>query len=168
MIDECKGIFSLNRQNHEDLWASYCEEITTNPEYISGLAEKPQHYSMLRSDIDQKEETNSTVPYKMYSTLDAINLIKDIQQYLKENIKDCKPEYLHCALLKKSPYLSTTPKGIFNKHGYHLQFINCFLSKDDNAKLADHFHRKKIPTIKSIIILGCSTDHRRKRKRESI
>ena len=63
MIDECKGIFSLNRQNHEDLWAIHCDEVSTNPEYISGLAEKPQNCSMLRSDIDQKEEAKSTIPY---------------------------------------------------------------------------------------------------------
>ena len=141
MIDGCKGIFNLGRQQFEELWELHCEETLNNPKYLSGLAEKPQNYSMVRSDIDQKEMTERTTPYEMYTVFEALNLIKEIQQYLKENIKDCKSSYLDCALLTKPPYLCKTDKGTYNKHGYHLQFINCFLSKEDNTRLGEHFHK---------------------------
>ena len=62
---------------------------------------------MLRADIDQKElMTTSTKPYEMYSVFDALNLIKEIQNYLKDTITDCRQEHLDCALLTKAPYMS--------------------------------------------------------------
>lgn len=138
IVDSVKSVFYLCSTKRDAFYKMY-EELSTKSDYISHFAENPQNYSMLRFDIYQKEETKSDIPYETYSTSDALNLIIDIQHYLRETIKDCKPDYLHCALLTNSPYISTTSHGIFNKHGYHLQFINCFLSKDDNTKIADYF-----------------------------
>jgi hypothetical protein len=140
MIDNYKGIFNLGRQQIENLWELHSKELENNTEYISGIAEKPQNYSMLRADVDNKELTESKTSYELCSMDDALKLIKDIQQYLVDNIEDCNPKFLDCALLTKPPYISNTDKGIYNKHGYHLQFINCFISKEDNTRIGEHFH----------------------------
>lgn len=140
MMDICKGTFNLGKQQIKELFELHCEETFNNPNYLSGLAEKPQNYSMLRADIDNKELTTSDTPYTLYSAENCLDIIQKIQQYLKENIIDCKNKYLDCALLTKEPYISDTDKGRYNKHGYHLQFINCFLNKEDNSRLAEYFH----------------------------
>ncbi len=143
MMEGCKGIFALDREGFEKLWNIHCDATYDKPNYLCGIAEKPQNFSMLRSDIDQKEETTKTQPYEMYSIFDALTLIKEIQEYLKENVVNCKSDNLHCALLTKDPYLSVESDGkTYNKNGFHLQFINCFLSKEDNKRLAKHFHSK--------------------------
>jgi hypothetical protein len=140
-MDGCTGIFTFNRDGIEDLWGLHCDAVSSGSIYFSGIAEKPHHYSMLRCDVDQKELTDSKVAYELYSIFDALNLIKEIQAYLQQNIDGCQDRYLHCALLTKDPYLEEKETGVYNKHGYHLQFVNCFLSKGDNSRLAEHFHR---------------------------
>ena len=144
MMDDFRGIFLLNRQGLEDLFQLHSDAISNPegrcaPEYLSGVSEKPQTYSMFRSDVDKKEETESTTPYEMYNVFDALNLIKDIQQYLKENIKGVRPHHLDCAFMTKPPYIS---EDGYNKHGFHLQFVNCFLSKEDNERITKYFHNK--------------------------
>lgn len=49
----------------------------------------------------------------MYQDFDALNQIKDIQEYIRQYTWIGKQEP-DCALLTKSPYISVEPTGTFN------------------------------------------------------
>ena len=132
----------INRESLEELYNTLGNSLTDS-NFISTIAEMPQNYSMLRIDIDKKVEiSQGENPKDLYSIFEVINLVKSIQQYLRENIDGLQNKHLDCAFLSKKPYLSISEKDgkIYNKHGFHLQFINCFLSKEDNKRLSEHFH----------------------------
>ena len=110
---------------------------------LSGIAEAPYGYTMLRVDIDNKIECDcTTTPHTLFTNDDVFKLIKDIQAYLWVNIENVEYKYLDCAIMTKDPYLKEE-KGIwYNKHGYHLQFPNCFLNQEDMKRFATHFNAK--------------------------
>lgn len=130
------GRYSFGREGFEELLDLHSDLVMNDPAFLSSTLEMPQHYSMLRVDMDYKV-VGATAVKPLYKVFDAVNLIKKIQEYLKQNIDGVKPEHLRCAFLTKDPYIS---KDGDLRHGYHLQFIHCFLPKQANTRLAEHFH----------------------------
>jgi hypothetical protein len=132
-----KGSFQFNRTGFQKLFNLL--PTTTEP---CGISETPTGYTMLRTDIDNKEETDSTKAYPLYIDKDVFKLVFELQEYIKATVINVKPEHLHCAILKKDPYLKVENGKTYNKHGFHLQFINLFLNKEDSKRLATFFNEK--------------------------
>ena len=129
------GRYCFGREGLEQLFDQHSNLVMNDREFLSATLEIPQHYSMLRVDMDYKVKGATTVK-PLYKVFDALNFIKNIQGYLKEHIDGIKPDHLRCAFLAKDPYI----KDGDLRHGYHLQFVHCFLSKEANTRLAEHFH----------------------------
>lgn len=48
------GRYGFNRKGLEKLFDLHCELVFSDPGFISATLEMPQHYSMLRVDMDYK------------------------------------------------------------------------------------------------------------------
>jgi len=121
-----KGKYLFDRSSLEKLF-DLLGENNANEDY--GLAEKPQHFSMLVIDIDYSEASKSLKSlYKIQDVID--NVIKNITIFLSENIVNYESKHSDCVILTKDPYMSKDKV----KHGLHLAYINTFLSKEDYTK----------------------------------
>ena len=138
---EPRGKLGMNRS---ELHTFFDLQYTHTQEgKLSGVAEAPFGYTMLRVDIDNKIECDyTTTPYTLFTNDDVFKLIKDIQAYLWLNIENVESKHLDCAVMTKDPYVKEEKGKYYNKHGYHLQFPNCFLSQDDMKRIATHFSAK--------------------------
>lgn len=138
-MGDIKGKYLFKRNTILNLF-----QICASYKGTEGVAEIPQHYSMLRFDFDKelKVNPNSGVPLPagpvpLFKTNMFLNdIIPKIQKYLSENIIDFKPEHADCCLLTKEPYMKDE-KTI--KHGIHLQFINAFVSKEAFDQIEHEF-----------------------------
>lgn len=132
------GKYVFDRNAFEDFMSAYSLEYT-KPDFVCGVAERSTGYTMLRVDIDRK--IPGEIRKSLYDIAEVHTLITQIQTYLKQNICDYKHKHGDCAILTKDPYIKIDKEGTsFIKHGFHLQFPNCFLCKDDFQRLETHFH----------------------------
>lgn len=132
-----RGKFNINRHDMEKLWDLYQKEIDEGKKY--GLAEKPSHYLPVLGDIDikikitenkdEKEYTREGFP--LYEIENALSVIEIYQSVLRKIVDDCNDDQLLCVLLEKPPYIIEKNGIKYKKHGFHLHFPNCFLSKID-------------------------------------
>lgn len=134
--------YRLIRSNIEKFWDLYGKEYTTTCQSV--LESDSQFYSMFRVDVDKKLKISKHVkkPYPLYTKDEVLSLVEQIQQYFRNNIQNCTDEMLHCAVLTKEPYIKVTEKESFIKNGFHLQFINCFLNKDNFKDTEEHFQKE--------------------------
>lgn len=144
-MGDTKGIYDLDRKSLDLLFDLHANDIK-NKNHISSILEKPRKdsFTMLRVDIDNKKklsESDSRTPSPLYTIDEPLNLITQIQDYLRDNLSEFNPNTLDCVFLSKPPYISVDEKKneTYLKHGYHLQFPYCFLSEKDNCQLATHF-----------------------------
>ena len=72
-----KGKFQLNKQQLEDFWEVYMKLVNENPEMISGIAEKPQHYMPVLADVDLKME------YRDDDDIEALHSKEDIERIIE-------------------------------------------------------------------------------------
>ena len=129
-MGDTMGKYSFNQDKMSQLF-----EICSTHRGTEGIAEMPQHYSMLRFDFDYEESGEHPTP--LFNIDIFLNdIIKKIQSYLKQNIIDFKPEQADCCILTKDPYVKD---GKSIKHGLHLQFPNTFINKDDFKMIEEYF-----------------------------
>ena len=101
-MGERKGKYTLNRGNVDKLF-----DLCSTYRGTEGVAEMPQHYSMLRFDFDFEETSSDDVIRPLFDVNIFLNcIIKNIQTYLKQNIIDFKSEHADCCILTKDPYLT--------------------------------------------------------------
>lgn len=117
-----KGRYMFNREHIEEFWSNHLPNLNSG----LGIAEKPQNYIPVISDIDIK--IAGRLESKRIHTLDhIITTIKTYNTVLKTIVEGCTDKHLKCILLEKPLYHS----GNFTKDGYHLHWPYCFLSKQD-------------------------------------
>ena len=126
------GKLQFSRQTLEQFWTSYTNMIETDEDPKVGVAEKPQNFLPVLSDIDIKikeddlpEDALSTG--SLYNETHTSKVIEVYQSVLKNIVDNCTPEMLMCVLLEKEPYFISG----YCKHGFHLHFPNLFLSRGD-------------------------------------
>lgn len=118
MGDFC-GKFMIGRKDEDALFA-----ILGKGQFVCGLAERPQQFSMFRVDWDMKEVGTKVKP--LHTEKDIENIVKEIQLTIKKIMRsDMDPKLMDCLVLTKKPYIS----GEYVKHGFHLQFPNLFIEK---------------------------------------
>jgi P4 family phage/plasmid primase-like protien len=127
-----KGKFQFGRHTLEKFWTSYMTMISEQEDPIIGVAEKPQNFLPVLSDIDIKikeddlpEDALSTG--SLYNENHTAQVIEVYQSVLRSIVDNCTPEMLTCVLLEKEPYFISG----YCKHGFHLHFPYLFLSRGD-------------------------------------
>jgi len=142
MLEGMRGTFQFNRKGIEELY----DIIGENKNLLFGVAEKPRDNSMFRLDIDRKIEGDE--PRRLFSDDDILNKVKEVQTLLLTSISKefFKSNLVDCVLLEKEPYIND--KGQIS-NGYHLQFPNLFLSKENIKKIIEN--QEKL--IKKLMIL---------------
>jgi len=131
-----RGKYNFNRDGLESFWSIY------DTESRMGMAEKPQQYLPVLGDIDIKvlDEGQKS----LHSQKQINEVITAYQSVLKKIVKDYTKKTLICLLLTKPLYSITKNNNTYLKHGFHLHFPYCFLSKSDQEV---HL----IPRVKALI-----------------
>jgi len=132
-MGQIKGRYLFNRQDLEEFWKVYGKTINSNPEAITGIAEKPQHYLPVLGDIDIKiRETDGIVYDKEIHTEKHVKEVIEVyQSVLRKIVEGCTDEHLICVLLEKPLYRISKNNISYAKHGFHIHFPYIFLNKID-------------------------------------
>ena len=133
-----KGKYQINRELIEKFWELYNDTLVRDGDkFIIGLAEKPQNYIPILCDIDIKkteEEMENIVltDNRIYTDKNLTDVVEIYQSVLRNIIEDCTDDHLLCVVLEKDMYTIKKNEMLIYKHGYHLHFPNCFLSKSEH------------------------------------
>ena len=133
-----KGKYYFDRQGLEEFWSLYSKLIRYKKKHKInlGIAEKSQHYLPVLADVDikiQDSEELDPKPSSLYTKNQVQTVIEVYQSVLRTILDDCTEQHLTCVLLEKSMYiLHNSQRDVtYYKHGFHLHFPYCFLSKID-------------------------------------
>jgi len=127
-----KGKFQFNRQTLEEFWDSYCTIMKSNPDYITGIAEKSQQYLPVLADIDLKIRDNGEQIDDALYTEDQLKAVVEIyQSTLRQIVDNLSDNDLTCVCLEKKMYQQSKNDNVYFKHGFHLHFPYIFLNKVD-------------------------------------
>lgn len=132
-MGQTKGKYQFNRQDLEEFWKVYSKAIHENPDTVTGIAEKPQHYLPVLGDIDIKvrETEEIEIDDELHTEKHVKDVIEVYQSVLRKIVDGCTDKQLICVLLEK-PLYRITKNGIsYAKHGFHIHFPYCFLNKVD-------------------------------------
>lgn len=128
-----KGKYLFNRQDFEDFWSIYTKTIE-NPSFNLGIAEKPQQCGLpVLGDIDIKvrESDDIEIGESIHTDKHVIDTIEIYQNVLRRIVDGCTDEHLLCVLLEKPLYRINNHGVSYAKHGFHIHFPYCFLSRED-------------------------------------
>ena len=150
-----RGKYQLNRDSFEEFWKLYNESRAKEGDnFIMGLAEKPQNYIPVLCDIDIKK-TDEDMDYleivdnHIYTEKNVKDVVEIYQSVLRNIIEDCTDEHLLCVVLEKDMYTIVKNGLTIYKSGFHLQFPNCFLSKNEHEnhlipRIQDHLKKLNV------------------------
>ena len=125
-----KGKFQFNRHSLEEFWSAYCEG---GEQGVFGIAEKPQQYLPVLSDIDLKIKDDGIDLHSdsLYTPEQLKTVVEIYQSVLRQIVDKCTSETLACVVLEKKMYTQNKNDISYLKHGFHLHFPYCFLNKID-------------------------------------
>jgi P4 family phage/plasmid primase-like protien len=123
-MGELKGKFSFNREQLDNFWNSYSPN---NNNYHLGFAEKSKHYLPVLGDIDIKIETEKQD--NIHTDKHIKDVIQTYQQVMKNILDKCDDISLTCVLLEKPLYHTENNGKKYAKHGFHIHFPYCFLTR---------------------------------------
>ena len=132
-MGQTNGSYAFNRQDLEQFWKVYMKNIHSESGQNIGIAEKPQHYLPVLGDIDIKvrETDDCKIEDVLHTEKHVTETIEVYQSVLRKIVEECEEKHLLCVLLEKPLYRITKNGNTYAKHGFHLHFPNCFLSKID-------------------------------------
>ena len=150
-----RGKYQLNRDSFEEFWKLYNEAlIKEGDNFIMGLAEKPQNYIPVLCDIDIKKMDEDMdyleiVDNHIYTEKNVKDVVEIYQSVLRNIIEDCTDDHLLCVVLEKDMYTIVKNGLTIYKGGFHLQFPNCFLSKNEHEnhlipRIQDHLKKLNV------------------------
>lgn len=124
-------------KDKQKFWKEYCNIIMKKSECLT-LAQPRRYFSMLTFDFDYEEKgkevkflfTTKDIKYICEKILKEI-IPNNLTCYFKTNIR---PENLTLTLFIKKPYIKN---GETIKHGFHLQSLNLFPSKEARIKILE-------------------------------
>jgi P4 family phage/plasmid primase-like protien len=131
-MGQIKGKYQFNRQDLEDFWKIYSKNIKESPDVHIGIAEKAQHYLPVLGDIDIKMvELDGHYENELHTERHIKEVVDVYQSVLRKIVDECSDSHLICVLLEKQLYRISKNGTTYAKHGFHLHFPYCFLSKID-------------------------------------
>jgi len=135
-VNEPRGKWSLQRHKIFTFWEQYNNEYEDKDMTI---AERPQEYSMLVSDVDYSSPFKTKLRH-LYGDKDIFAVTQAYQESIKFNVENATPKSYETIVLIKKPYLKTTEdkrlRSVSMKkvvhtnisHGFHLAFPNIFVN----------------------------------------
>lgn len=128
-----KGKFIIKKSQIDNLFEYYCDYVIDNYDPPPSLTEVTKEIMPVLVDVDIKKKIKNTggKVVRLYDNIQVEQIVKVYQTVLKKIVNNCKNSFLTCVLLEKEPYISQSGNEIYLKSGFHLHFINCFLSKSD-------------------------------------
>jgi hypothetical protein len=126
-----QGSYGIYRRNGNHLIQLYESAIKNG--YLMTLAEKQPNYSMLVVDIDISDENNTTIR-PLYKKGDVLAVYESYKNSITSLCRDVDQSLLEAVLLQKNPYITKEGKL---KHGFHLQFLNIFASKELRVRIRE-------------------------------
>jgi len=146
-----KGKFVIDKPVSEEFWKTYSESVYEGKEVH--LAEKLQGFIPVLVDIDLKVEFTEDKT-KLYDDYQLENIVRNYQDILKNILLDPKPENLYCFVLEKPSYKVEAGGKEYTKNGFHLHFINTFLTKNDHENHLIPRVRKQVNKDQTFKSLG--------------
>lgn len=125
-----RGKYSFNRETIEEFWNIY----KVDADLSCGIAEKPQAYLPILGDIDIKLLDENKELKIIHTEKHVKEVIQVYQSVLKKIVDDITDTQLTCVLLEKPLYHVTKNDKTHAKHGFHIHFPSCFLSKQDQEE----------------------------------
>jgi P4 family phage/plasmid primase-like protien len=141
-----QGKYQFGRQDLEVFWKKFMNTLQESPKSCIGIAEKPQTYLPVLADIDIKirDDDSQDIGDYLHTETHTTEVIQIYQKVLKKIVEECTDENLLCILLEKPLYRINKNGNCYAKHGFHLHFPNCFLSKVDQEV-------QLIPRVKDLL-----------------
>lgn len=132
-MGKIKGAYQFNREQLNKFWDFYTNIVNNSPDKFVGIAEKPQYYLPVLGDIDikLKETDDNTINDIIHTQKHTKEVIQVYQSVLRNIVNNCTDKHLTCVLLEKPLYRVTKNGVTYAKHGFHIHFPYCFLSKVD-------------------------------------
>ena len=125
-----KGKFQFNRETMEKFWEAYCDYLDHSENPVVGIAEKSQEYLPVLADIDIRvRDEGDIIGEKLYKSKQLKSVVEIYQSVIRQIVEGCTEEDLICVVLEKNMYTQTKNDISYLKHGFHLHFPYCFLSK---------------------------------------
>jgi len=130
------GKFNFQRKDSEDFWKLYCDSLANKRgNFISGLAENNKNFKYLpivndtdiKLEYDEKKFKNIK---RLYKDSHILETVKIYQKYIKNIVKNYRPEHGICYVLEKEHPTILKDKNKIS-HGFHLHFPFIFMSKID-------------------------------------
>jgi phage/plasmid-associated DNA primase len=133
------GKFRIERKELEVFWNKYCDAVSNDVNFISGLAERPNEHLPLLVDGDLemllKPGMDVNNLEKLYLLEEVIEVGRAYQKIIKEVVKNWNPKDCICFLLEKEkPYISggSNVSGNKIKGGFHLHFPKLWIRNCDH------------------------------------
>ena len=132
-MGKVKGCFYITNDSRDAFWKEYSSVIDDTPEGRPGIAETSQDYMPVLADIDIKlrEGSAGITPEGIHTRTHVMEVMQAYQETLKSVLAKGDDSRFACLVLEKDPYTVSTNGYSYVKHGFHLHFPNCFLSKID-------------------------------------
>lgn len=125
-----RGKFLFDRQTIEDFWNLYCKLIYEDENAVIGIAEKPRDYLPILVDVDLRVRDEGDISdNKLYTTEQLKEVVQVYQSILRQILDNCNDRDLTCVVLEKKMYSQIKNEITYLKHGFHLHFPYCFVSK---------------------------------------
>lgn len=122
--------YCIEGQHLDNFFELYNKVINDEKQCIIGIGEMAEKFvNPIIVDVDLKMTIGMNTTKLSYNQQHVTSVIKIYQKVLKEIINDIQPQHLFCLVLEKEK-----PKILDNKtikNGFHLHFINTFLSSMD-------------------------------------
>lgn len=128
------GKYQFNRQTLETFWGLYQTTLLDDSKSFLNIAEKAQQYLPVLGDIDIKiMETDDLdiIGDELHTEIHTNAIIEIYQSVLRKIVENCTDKHLICVLLEKPLYRVTKNGVTYAKHGFHIHFPYCFLSKTE-------------------------------------
>lgn len=130
-IGRFRGKYVLSHKNEKAFYELYCAAMVGPHPGVVSLLERTSatEHAMLTVDVDH-EAPGGRALVALYDIVDILTVVQRVQQYLRQHLDDVSDAHLHTAILQKDPYRARNGSI---KHGFHLQFVNLYLSHADRA-----------------------------------
>ena len=134
IMGDVKGKLYIPRSNQDDFLDHVCTQTYLDGFIPYGIAENSNlSEQMLTFDFDYKEDYKGGDIPEIYTDYKLNNIVFEIQKCLTTHLRlSDNPKTLDCIVLTKLPYINDSNKV---KHGFHLHFLNIFMTKDDRVRL---------------------------------
>lgn len=157
---EPRGKWNLARDNIENFWNNYSKDVD---DHYFAVAECPQKYSMLVSDIDYTCKYKTKMKH-LYGDKDIFTVVRAYIESIGKNVALKSDKCFEVVVLIKDPYIKVredkrlrsaktkTVKREEISHGFHLAFPNLFLDLNTRKKIREDAQQILVESCSKVVL----------------